>query len=650
MHSLLKRQIRKYLNVDDGIAFYDFIKNSTRIDRSSLIALFKSIESSYEDMDRNMTIWSNSIEISTQELTIANANLRKETEKQKMIIEILTKAAKSLGKESSDLETSTEDLANSIAELAKRSLEINEEYKRAKLEAENASKAKSNFLANMSHEIRTPLNAILGISNIISDSKLDDEQKNLLEIIQNSGNTLLDLVNNILDFSKIESDTLELESAYFSIVKLIESTVEILYTQATDKNLELLLLIHKEVPEIVYGDEVRIRQVLMNLIGNSIKFTKQGEVSLEVKTSQFYNQTVELEFIIKDSGIGIPVHKLEGMFTSFHQADNSTTRQFGGSGIGLAISKNLIELMDGTISIQSTENVGTEVHFTLKLIYKAQSMLKIPEEFSKINVFVHMKNETNSKFLIQKLKQLETSAYTLDKDNPIGSIQPMIVITDYSVSSIKPINNLFNSNEIFPKWIFLTDKKYKTNSEEINFFSDIMRKPLIRTNLIKSLSSVLKVDTLQESPEQKSKKFDLNMAVSFPLKILLADDNDVNQTLGSLTLQKLGYLPEIVVNGEEVISAVQNEKFDLILLDLQMPIMGGMEAARKLQELIPAKDLPYIIALTADVTLETRQECLEVGMNSYLSKPFKVEDLKDRLVAAYHFISKRNPSLENAQF
>jgi PAS domain S-box-containing protein len=385
-----------------------------------------------------------------------------------------------------------------------------DDLREAKELAESAAKAKSDFLANMSHEIRTPMNAVVGLADLTLKSDLTSEQKNNLEIIKSSGDSLLSIINEILDFSKVDSGNMELEAKPFRLKKCVEDSLNLVRAIASKKNLTLTCSIEDNTPQLIIGDHGRLQQILANLLSNAVKFTDRGNVSVLVKSKKLDGNNFEIHFEVKDTGIGIPIDKIGNLFQPFTQGDSSTTRKYGGTGLGLAISKRLVELMGGSIWAESQLGKGSTFHFTL------------------------LANAT----------------------------------------LMKPINDTE----------FETDDNY----DKV-------------------------VDRKQD------------------LRILLAEDNKVNQIVILKMINKLGYQADAVTNGKEVLNSLETQPYDLVLMDVQMPDMDGFEAARAIRKLWPSGDQPKIIAITAYALKGDREKCLDAGMDDYMSKPVKLEELAKML-------------------
>ncbi len=377
-----------------------------------------------------------------------------------------------------------------------------EERRRAEQRAEALARTKSEFLANMSHEMRTPMNSVIGMTSLLMETPISDEQRECVEVIRASGTHLLSVINDVLDYSKVESGTLALESLPFRIDQCVKEVFDLLSPLAKPKNIQLVCAF-EEVPEAIRGDITRLRQILVNLVGNGIKFTNHGEVEVHVYPHEDGNPPV-LRFEVRDTGVGIPAGQEEGLFQAFTQGDTSTTRRFGGTGLGLAISRRLVELMGGTIGVRRNSGVGATFWFTL------------PAE--------------------------AVDASLVPKPARPGGI-------------------------------------------------------------------------------------DTSLASRLPMRILLAEDNPVNQKVGIRLLEKLGYHPDLAANGQEALDAVRRQNYDLVLMDMQMPVMDGLEASRVVVQEYPSQTRPLIVAMTANVLESDRQACKNAGMDDFLGKPVLLSDL-----------------------
>jgi signal transduction histidine kinase/CheY-like chemotaxis protein/ligand-binding sensor domain-containing protein len=505
------------------------------------------------------------------------------------------------------------------------------------IQADSANRAKSAFLATMSHEIRTPLNGVIGMSSLLSETTMSEEQETYAATIRSCGESLMSVINDILDFSKIEAGSMELDPHDFSIRYLIEDVLDVFSVNAAKAGLELVYSVTRDVPEFLYGDDSRLRQILMNLLGNAMKFTATGEVCLEAGLLRPpTGKILELECKIRDTGVGIPADKLPRLFTAFSQADSSTTRKYGGTGLGLAISKKLIGLMDGAITVESMEGVGTTFSFHICVEPgKSQPETLIPKSIASIEgktVLVVDDNTTNRTILNNLLLQwmlkplLAASgreALALLDHHPVD-----LLITDLHMPEMNGIALATPMAKKYPKLpiILLSSVGDETRGKYPELFGAIMNKPVKHHILKRHITRLLQNGqsfSPQEAPQQA--KLSSDFATSFPMRILIAEDNPINQQLIIHILEKLGYQVEVAENGMETVARLTKQHFDLILMDLQMPVMDGLEATRTIR--LAHLTNPVIIALTADAQEEDRQECLSAGMQDFLSKPMQLDKL-----------------------
>lgn len=514
---------------------------------------------------------------------------------------------------------------------------------KAKEEAVAGSKAKSKFLATMSHEIRTPLNGVVSMSNLLMKTKLNKEQFEYAEIIKNSSEVLSSLIDDILDYSKIEAGKLELDLEEFNLLECIEGTVKMLLNKAQEKKLDILYQIDSDVPEVILGDFLRLRQILINLINNALKFTDRGDIIIDVKAQSHSEGKIKLQFCVSDTGIGIKDSEQKLLFKSFSQVDSGTTRKYGGTGLGLRICKSLSELMGGEIWLESEYGKGSDFYFT---IFAKPIRYKETDEYEKLfkvkSVLLICENKRSSDIYKQVITNWGFSSINFESFNKFLAEEKTancdILLLDYSYNETEfneVVNKIMrNGNEYKPLIVAL--HKESNNLDVLNGNDDIklLNKPVTHSELFDTINDFLvggEKITDYKTPVN-AEKIEVTNEI-YPLKILVAEDNETNQRIMKHLLSKLGYEIEIAVNGIEVIEKMEKVNYDLIFMDIQMPEMDGLEATKTIRKKFkfPVK----VFALTANATSEDRVICLDAGADDYLSKPININKIKK--IISKHF-------------